>query len=448
MTELEKYLKDLDKPKNEAIEAKRKQFIIDYPVDNINDLSLDEFLIAKEGFGNPNSFCRRISYGLKTLASVGNMFFNIFGIYYDKNNEIALSDTFSKKFGNDYDAAFVYIKSLITRLLSEFLKHNYTYIDECELNNQFKQRLLIVYFGDILIPVTATETINGYCNAMNLAFEKDDTTLDKNFSLFLFKNSSEELKSLSNIDYMGLCDCLWRQHIKYDNQADSVNKLDRTDKRIIVNKYIEQNEELFGFTEEKNYKKELEYLSNIETTVEEVKQIDSTEKELLVKNRIGQGWFRNQLIKKYKKCMICGISNNKLLRASHIKNWSISNNEERLDINNGLLLCAQHDALFDRCLITSDDNGDIKISKQLSEEDISILGLNRSINIPLNEKMKRYMLEHNKNLESKCDIVLSEKYGVGEIIEQDSDYINVRFKIGEKRFIKESLKNGLLKKVF
>ena len=54
---------------------------------------------------------------------------------------------------------------------------------------------------------------------------------------------------------------------------------------------------------------------------------------------------------------------NELLVASHIKPWSISDANEKLDIHNGLLMCPNHDKLFDRGYISFDDTGRILISE-------------------------------------------------------------------------------------
>jgi predicted restriction endonuclease len=40
------------------------------------------------------------------------------------------------------------------------------------------------------------------------------------------------------------------------------------------------------------------------------------------------------------------------LIASHVKPWSESNHQERLDVNNGLLHCPNHDDLFDKGYIS------------------------------------------------------------------------------------------------
>lgn len=73
--------------------------------------------------------------------------------------------------------------------------------------------------------------------------------------------------------------------------------------------------------------------------------------------------------------MVCGLRNERLLIASHIKSWAMSSSHERLDSRNGLLLCALHDKLFDSGLISFDDNGEIILSDAIDEKDRSILKL-------------------------------------------------------------------------
>ena len=64
--------------------------------------------------------------------------------------------------------------------------------------------------------------------------------------------------------------------------------------------------------------------------------ISNTEKEMIIKSRIGQGIFRDRIIQKYGHCIITGINDNRLLLASHIKPWRSASNYERLSSENGL----------------------------------------------------------------------------------------------------------------
>ncbi len=108
-------------------------------------------------------------------------------------------------------------------------------------------------------------------------------------------------------------------------------------------------------------------LESIVTGVPEQIEITETEKEQVIKSRIGQSVFKKALLIREKKCGLCGITDERFLVASHIKPWSESNNQERLDVNNGFLLCPNHDALFDKGYISFNNDGRILISENLDE---------------------------------------------------------------------------------
>ena len=101
-------------------------------------------------------------------------------------------------------------------------------------------------------------------------------------------------------------------------------------------------------------------------------KITETEKKQLVKARIGQGDFRDKIITKYdSKCIVTGISDQRLLIASHIKPWAVCNNEERLSAENGLLLSPLYDKLFDCGLMTFSKDGRLHLSSRLNPQDVS-----------------------------------------------------------------------------
>lgn len=128
------------------------------------------------------------------------------------------------------------------------------------------------------------------------------------------------------------------------------------------------------------------------------KEMTQTEKEQLIKSRIGQSLFKKELISVEKKCRLCGVSNERFLVASHIKPWSQSNNHERLDVNNGLLLCPNHDALFDKGYISFEEDGRILISECLDDGTRIFLNINQTMRIGMNEGQQHYMQWHRKNL--------------------------------------------------
>ncbi len=93
--------------------------------------------------------------------------------------------------------------------------------------------------------------------------------------------------------------------------------------------------------------------------------------------RCGQNQYRGKLLEKYNcTCALCTINFEKMLIASHAMPWrKCSNNHERLSEHNGLLLCANHDQLFDKGYITIDpDTHEILYSEFLDEN--KVLSLN------------------------------------------------------------------------
>ena len=92
------------------------------------------------------------------------------------------------------------------------------------------------------------------------------------------------------------------------------------------------------------------------------------------------------------------LSDERFLIASHIKPWSKSNNHERLDLNNVLLLCPHHDAAFDKGYITFDQDGMILISSELTLETRALLNLNPKRKVELTDKQSEYILWHRENI--------------------------------------------------
>lgn len=93
----------------------------------------------------------------------------------------------------------------------------------------------------------------------------------------------------------------------------------------------------------------------------------TTEAERLVVQRVGQDLFRNALMEYWQgRCCVTGLSVPALLRASHIKPWAkCQNDDERLDVFNGLLLAPHIDALFDGGWISFSDQGSLLLSAAL-----------------------------------------------------------------------------------
>ena len=86
---------------------------------------------------------------------------------------------------------------------------------------------------------------------------------------------------------------------------------------------------------------------------------------VIINQRIKQNFFRRMVLSSYqKRCCMSGLSEQRLLIASHIVPWS-KDKKNRLNPRNGLCLSALHDKAFDQGLITLTDDLRIVISSQL-----------------------------------------------------------------------------------
>lgn len=133
-----------------------------------------------------------------------------------------------------------------------------------------------------------------------------------------------------------------------------------------------------------------------ESIIEKVKkeiEIDfsKTGKDIshVVKTRVNQNFFRNVVMNIYSnKCAVSNIDLPDLLVASHIIPWSV-NEKERLNPSNGICLSPLYDKIFDKGLMTINDDYKIKLSSNLSKiadkesyERFFLIYENKSINLP------------------------------------------------------------------
>ncbi|MCF6348789.1 MAG: HNH endonuclease [Flavobacteriaceae bacterium] len=134
--------------------------------------------------------------------------------------------------------------------------------------------------------------------------------------------------------------------------------------------------------------------------IESNSQLTSEEKKILIKYRLGQSFFRKQLIRYWGgNCSVSKFSKTEILIASHIKPYSKCNDEEKYDIYNGLLLTSNYDKLFDNFLISFNNKGEIIISDSLSDEELKTLNISRFDFISIKKEHEKYLDFHRKKFE-------------------------------------------------
>jgi predicted restriction endonuclease len=96
-------------------------------------------------------------------------------------------------------------------------------------------------------------------------------------------------------------------------------------------------------------------------------------RQVLATQRIKQHFFRRAVLSSYRgRCCMSGLSEPRLLIASHIVPWS-QNKTNRLNPSNGLCLSAIHDRAFDKGLISLTDEFKIIVSDELKQRNESFV---------------------------------------------------------------------------
>ncbi len=134
----------------------------------------------------------------------------------------------------------------------------------------------------------------------------------------------------------------------------------------------------------------------------QLSKVSETIREALIEARIGQGPYRKKLSEYWGGCAVTGCKSIELLIASHAKSWKKSDNYERLDHFNGLLLTPNLDKAFDKGYITFKDNREIILSSILSNSSKETLGINESMKLnKIDPKHCPYLEWHRQNIFKK-----------------------------------------------
>ena len=127
--------------------------------------------------------------------------------------------------------------------------------------------------------------------------------------------------------------------------------------------------------------------------------VPDTERQAIIRARIGQGLFKERVAKIETRCRLTGVENPVHLVASHCKPWRDATNEERLNGENGLLLTPSVDHLFDRGFIGFEDNGKLIVSPVAHRPSLQRMGIDTTkvVNVGGFTSGQRQFLDFHRN---------------------------------------------------
>jgi len=134
----------------------------------------------------------------------------------------------------------------------------------------------------------------------------------------------------------------------------------------------------------------------VETSIVRRTDLNPEEKQQLIRARRGLGVFRRSLEKIESACRLTGLLDRRHLRACHIKPWSVSDDQEKLDGCNGLLLSPHIAHLFARGYISFSDEGDLLASRHLNPAILTAWNLRMPMKVGLFQPRQRLYLDYHR----------------------------------------------------
>ncbi len=133
-----------------------------------------------------------------------------------------------------------------------------------------------------------------------------------------------------------------------------------------------------------------------ESAIRRRTDIVAANKQQLIRARRGLGAFRSNLENFESSCRVTGVLDRRHLRACHIKPWNASDDAEKLDGCNGLMLSPHVAHLFARGYISFADDGELLASEHLNPAVLQSWGLRLPLNVGAFLPRQRVYLDYHR----------------------------------------------------
>lgn len=259
--------------KQDVAEQCRGEFLSKFPIDKLHNMKINDYVIGTQ----KPTFCTYVEVKTKPWATIQGATAKKFGIYYGitKNDKHKKYHTAKNKFGDNEKEAFKNIKQALIELISlgSAKKLDFESIDNNNLSQMFKAKILSLYFPDRFINICSDQHLKKIGMCLNLS---DDFYYSQYQNKILkIKKSDYITKKWSNHKFMSF---LYMKYIR--NEFEDNHILDRPEddyKDEVDFDEIQKQRDIIGKkAEEFAYKWEIERLQG--KGIKDPQIIDQTKK--------------------------------------------------------------------------------------------------------------------------------------------------------------------------
>lgn len=167
--ELLAFEKSFDTSHEDKAVSTRGQFLRDFPLTRLKDLTLDDYVIGK----GTASFCAHVEAKTRDWAVIQGSTAIKFGIYFGKTkSDPEMIYRFSKKFGSTKHAAFQAAKDALLTLVEAGKSKKFIEIDKNPLSQLFKAKILSLYFPNSYLNVCSAEHLESMASELGISEKK------------------------------------------------------------------------------------------------------------------------------------------------------------------------------------------------------------------------------------------------------------------------------------
>lgn len=265
---------------------------------------------------------------------------------------------------------FMLKKDLLDYLVAsktEYLSPSQNYVGKAIFQNLWEERVRIVNGLNDIIWFEVKDQVQikgrrGYVNSEDEGYKIIRTLA---LPLISYISSMMLLTSAQEVVFY------WKLFVDYDAIAEKKNGALVFNYRNKTRSSTDRNEKELKQTEESNYARQ------------------------------GQGKYREKLLEECPFCPITMVTDERLLIASHIKPWAVSNEYEKTDPKNGFMFSPLYDKLFDRGFITFTNDKHMLLSNWISPKNYERLGLTQNSyyrRLPFDDKRLEYLKYHRASV--------------------------------------------------
>ena len=240
-TKLEEFSRRFDSSFEDVAAQCRGAFLRAFPMNRLKDLTLDDYVMGK---GTP-SFCTYVEAKTKPWANILGATAIKFGIYFGKTKSDA---TMRYRFKRQFDTknqAFATIKTDLLELIDAGRSQRFFDIDDIDLSQNFKAKILSLYFPEIYLNVCSKGHIEAMC--VELGIPEDLAVSEQQHLLLQAKFESNVTNSWSNPKFMTF---LYNTHIRPPDKQEHVGaRRKRSHRRVDVDEMLENRKRIGELSE-------------------------------------------------------------------------------------------------------------------------------------------------------------------------------------------------------